>query len=209
VTTTANDKPKLTVIQTDKGKVRCSQFETHLEGRGIPYAAPPVGDLRLRAPVEHDAWTDVRDATRFASASLQSKTEYDREQGSEDCLYLNVYRPGSATDGSPLPVMMWIHGGGFVNGSGNAFYGAFLAQTANAVVVTINYRLGPLGWLALPSLAAEAKDHSTGNYGLLDSIAALNWIRRNISSFGGDAGRVTILDSQRAVSRYWRWLLRL
>ena len=88
--------------------------------------------------------------------------------------------------------MMWLHGGGFVNGSGNAFYGAFLAQTANAIVVTVNYRLGPLGWLALPSLAAEAKDHSTGNYGLLDSIAALKWIKRNISSFGGDPGRVTI-----------------
>ena len=188
---TVQDKAKLTVIQTDKGRVRCSQFDTHLEGLGIPYAAPPVGDLRLRAPVEHAPWTDVRDATRFASASLQAKTEYDGAQGSEDCLYLNVYKPGAATDGSPLPVMMWLHGGGFVNGSGNAFNGAFLAQTANVIVVTVNYRLGPLGWL-LPSLAAEADDHSTGNYGLLDSIAALKWIKRNISSFGGDAGRVTI-----------------
>ena len=189
---TVQDKAKLTVIQTDKGKVRCSQFDTHLEGLGIPYAAPPLGDLRLRAPVEHAPWTDVRDATRFASASLQAKTEYDGAQGSEDCLYLNVYKPGAAADGSPLPVMMWLHGGGFVNGSGNAFNGAFLAQTANVIVVTVNYRLGPLGWLALPSLAAEADDHSTGNYGLLDSIAALKWIKRNISSFGGDAGRVTI-----------------
>lgn len=111
-------------IQTDKGKVRCSQFETHLEGLGIPYAAPPLGDLRLRAPIEHAAWTEVRDATRFGPASLQSKTEYDGAQGSEDCLYLNVYRPGAA-NGAPLPVMMWLHGGGFVNGSGNAFYGAF------------------------------------------------------------------------------------
>ena len=189
---TVQDNAKLVVIQTDKGKVRCSQFDRHLEGLGIPYAAPPLGDLRLRAPVEHAPWTDVRDATRFASASLQAKTEYDGAQGSEDCLYLNVYKPGAATDGSPLPVMMWLHGGGFVNGSGNAFNGAFLAQTANVIVVTVNYRLGPLGWLALPSLAAEAEDHSTGNYGLLDSIAALKWIKRNISSFGGDAGRVTI-----------------
>ena len=189
---TVQNNAKLVVIQTDKGKVRCSQFDTHLEGLGIPYAAPPLGDLRLRAPVEHAGWTDVRDATRFGSASLQAKTEYDGKQGSEDCLYLNVYKPRAATDGSPLPVMMWLHGGGFVNGSGNAFNGAFLAQTANVIVVTVNYRLGPLGWLALPSLAAEAEDHSTGNYGLLDSIAALKWIKRNISSFGGDAGRVTI-----------------
>ena len=134
----------------------------------------------------------MRDATRFASASLQAKTEYDGAQGSEDCLYLNVYKPAAANDSFPLPVMLWLHGGGFVNGSGNAFNGAFLAQTANVIVVTVNYRLGPLGWLALPSLAAEAEDHSTGNYGLLDSIAALKWVKRNIPFFGGDAGRVTI-----------------
>ena len=192
MTTAVQDKTKQPVIETDKGKVRCSQFDTHLEGLGIPYAAPPLGELRLRAPIEHTAWTDVRDATRFASASLQAKTEYDGKQGSEDCLYLNVYKPAAANDSSPLPVMVWLHGGGFVNGSGNAFNGAFLAQTANVIVVTVNYRLGPLGWLALPSLAAEAEDHSTGNYGLLDSIAALKWVKRNISFFGGDAGRVTI-----------------
>ena len=192
VTTTATEKANPVDIQTDKGKVRCSQFETHLEGLGIPYAAPPLGDLRLRAPVEHAAWTEVRDATRFGSASLQAKTEYNKAQGSEDCLYLNVYRPGTA-NGAPLAVMMWLHGGGFVNGSGNAFYGAFLAQTANAIVVTVNYRLGPLGWLALASLSAEATDQSTGNYGLLDSIAALKWIKRNISAFGGDPGRVSDL----------------
>jgi para-nitrobenzyl esterase len=179
-------------IQTDKGKVRCSQFDTHLEGLGIPYAAPPVGDLRLRAPIEHAAWTDVRDATKFGPASLQTKTEYDEAQGSEDCLYLNVYSPAAAKASAPIPVMVWHHGGGFVSGSGNAFYGAYLARTANAVVVTVNYRLGPLGWLGLPSLAAEAPDHSTGNYGLLDYIAALKWVKRNISAFGGDPGRVTI-----------------
>ncbi len=172
--------------------VRCTQFDSHLEGLGIPYAAPPVGDLRLRAPIEHAAWTDVRDATEFGSASLQTKTEYGRAEGSEDCLYLNVYRPGSADPSSPLPVMVWHHGGGFVSGSGNAFYGAYLAQTANAVVVTVNYRLGPLGWLGLPSLAAEAPAHSTGNYGLLDYIAALTWVQRNISAFGGNPGLVTI-----------------
>lgn len=107
MTTTVQDKAKLIVIQTDKGKVRCSQFDTHLEGLGIPYAAPPVGDLRLRAPIEHAAWTDVRDATKFGPASLQTKTEYDEAQGSEDCLYLNVYSPAAAKDSAPIPVMVW------------------------------------------------------------------------------------------------------
>ena len=185
-------RKKKVVIQTDKGKIKCSKFDTHLEGLGIPYAAPPVGDLRLRAPVEHAAWSDVRDATRFGSASLQTKTEYGEAQGSEDCLYLNVYKPTVVDESQLIPVMVWIHGGGFVSGSGSAFYGANLARTAHAIVVTINYRLGPLGWLGLPSLAAEAPDHSTGNYGLLDCIAALKWVKRNISGFGGDPGRVTI-----------------
>ncbi len=185
-------KKEKIVIQTDKGKIKCSQVDTHLEGLGIPYAAPPVGDLRLRAPVEHEAWSDIRDATRFGSASLQTKTEYGEAQGSEDCLYLNVYKPNTADDSQIIPVMVWIHGGGFISGSGNSFYGANLAQTAQAIVVTINYRLGPLGWLGLPSLAAEAPDHSTGNYGLLDSIAALKWVKHNIAAFGGDPERVTI-----------------
>ncbi|MGA2395000.1 MAG: carboxylesterase family protein [Candidatus Lustribacter sp.] len=112
------------VIQTDQGKIRCSQLDTHLEALGIPYAAPPVGDLRFRAPIEHAAWTDERDTTTFGSASLQTKTEYGRAHGSEDCLYLNIYRPGAAGAGSPLPVMVWHHGGGFVSGSGAAPSGA-------------------------------------------------------------------------------------
>ena len=206
-------KKEKIVIQTDKGKIKCSQFDTHLEGLGIPYAAPPVGDLRLRAPVEHAAWSDVRDATRFGSASLQTKTEYGEAQGSEDCLYLNVYKPNVADDSQLIPVMVWIHGGGFISGSGNAFYGANLARTAQAIVVTINYRLGPLGWLGLPSLADEAPDHSTGNYGLLDSIAALKWVKHNIAAFGGDPGRVTIFGQSAGgeqifalfASPYGRW----
>ncbi len=95
MTTKTNDKAKPVEIRTDKGKVRCSQFDTHLEALGIPYAAPPLGDLRLRAPAEHAAWTDVRDATQLASASLQAKTEYDGAQGSEDCLYLKRLQAGS------------------------------------------------------------------------------------------------------------------
>ena len=190
MTTTALDKAKPTVrFPPRQNETNChsnrqrqgamSQFDTHLEGLGIPLRAPPLGDLRLKARRAcRMGRRSRRDAIRASQPSGQDRVR--RAQGSEDCLYLNVYRPGGATGSATLPVMMGIHGGGFVNGSGNAFYGAFLAQTANAIVVTVNYRLGPLGWLALPSLAAEAKDYSTGNYGLLDSIAALKWIKRTL-----------------------------
>jgi para-nitrobenzyl esterase len=137
-------------------------------------------------------WADVRNATNLASSCLQDKTEYVKEKnGSEDCLYLNIYSP-KKSNGNLLPTIVWLHGGGFVNGSGNAFNGTYLAETADVVVVTVNYRLGPFGWLALPSLAAETADRSTGNYGLLDSIAALRWVKQNIARFGGDPTRVTI-----------------
>ena len=159
---------------------------------GIPYAAPPVGALRFMPPQEPTSWDGIRDGTIFGPASLQPSTEYDPAHGSEDCLYLNVYKPIDPARDEPLPVMVWLHGGGFANGSGNAFFGGFLAQTARAVIVTVNYRLGPLGWLALPSLASESGDGNAGNYGLLDSIAALRWVRDNIAAFGGDPGRVTV-----------------
>jgi para-nitrobenzyl esterase len=177
---------------TDKGTVGCATDSHGVQCRGIPYAAPPQGALRFRPPAEVQPWSGVRDATAFAPACIQAKTDYVKEQvGSEDCLYLNVYVP-KASSTAPLPVMVWFHGGGFMNGSGNAFDGRYLAQTARAIVVTVNYRLGPFGWLALDSLAAEARDGSTGNYGLLDNIAALKWVQRNIVAFGGDSQRVTI-----------------
>ena len=161
----------------------------------MPYAAPPFGVLRLRPPAAAPAWQGVRDATRLASSCLQAKSEYAKAQeGAEDCLYLNVYVPRETIPEATarLPVMVWLHGGGFVNGSGNAFNGERLAKTANAIVVTVNYRLGPFGWLALPSLAAEAPDHATGDYGLRDSIAALGWVQRNIAVLGGDPQRVSL-----------------
>lgn len=178
---------------TDKGYIRCAKFADRTECLGIPYAAPPTGNLRFRPPVPMDSWSGVRDATKVSSPCLQAKTEYIQSQcGSEDCLYLNVYIPSAGQDTTKLPVMVWLHGGGFVNGSGNAFSGAYLAQTAKVIVVTVNYRLGPFGWLALPSLAAETRDGTTGNYGLLDSIAALKWVQKNIENFGGDKDRVTL-----------------
>ena len=182
-------------IRVEQGALRCADSGDGMKCLGVPYAAPPVGSLRFKAPTPPATWEGERDASRFASVCLQAKSEYSHgQEGSEDCLYLNVYVPTRPdnTDAAHLPVMVWLHGGGFVNGSGNAFDGERLAKTANAIVVTVNYRLGPFGWLALPTLASEAGDHSTGNYGLLDSVAALRWVKRNISAFGGDPARVTL-----------------
>lgn len=182
-------------VHVAQGDLRCTAADTGFRCLGIPYAAPPLQDLRFKAPAPPAVWQGVRDATQFASGCLQAKTEYSKaQQGSEDCLYLNVYspRPRTAGEQGRLPVMVWLHGGGFINGSGNAFNGALLAKTADVIVVTVNYRLGPFGWLALPTLAAEAPDHSTGNYGLQDSLAALAWVQRNIAVFGGDSRRVTL-----------------
>jgi para-nitrobenzyl esterase len=150
---------------------------------GVPYAAPPIGRLRWRPPAPVKSWRGMRQATHFGSPCLQAKTQYDVAQGSENCLYLNVYAPGTHAGRARLPVMVWIHGGGFVNGSGNDFNGRFLAATARAIVVTINYRLGPFGWLALRSLQHGG---ASGDYGLMDQVAALTWVKRNISAFGGN-----------------------
>ena len=118
---TVQDKAKLIVIQADKGKVRCSQFDTHLEG-SASHAAPPVGDLRSRAPIEHAAWTDVRDATKFGPSAFRPRPSTMRRRSGG--LPLSERRQPGRLRGSPLPVMVWINGGGFINGSGNAFYGA-------------------------------------------------------------------------------------
>lgn len=177
-------------ISISSGPLSCASSVKGIACLGIPYAAAPVGMRRFRAPAPAPRWTVPRDATRFGAACLQPQTAYDRAQGAEDCLYLNVYRPAGA--GEALPVIVWLHGGGFMNGSGNAFDGSTLANTAHAIIVTVNYRLGPFGWLALPSLAAEARDGSTGNYGLLDTLAALRWVKGNIAALGGDPDRVTL-----------------
>ncbi|WP_337846933.1 carboxylesterase family protein [Sphingomonas sp.] len=165
--------------------------------RGIPYAQAPVGPLRWKPPVAAPDWQGVRKATAFGPACVQPR---NRNAGiytnpldtvSEDCLTLNIWAPPGAKD---LPVFVWIHGGALVAGySHETMYdGARLAQRGNMIVVSINYRLGILGYLAHPELSAESPDGVSGNYGLLDQIAALQWVRRNIAAFGGDAGNVTI-----------------
>jgi para-nitrobenzyl esterase len=164
--------------------------------RGVPYATPPVGALRWKPPAPLAAWSGVRDATQWGNACVQPPSEIapgGPATGAEDCLYLNVWAPAGYV-GQSLPVIFFIHGGAWITGAGSSpvYNGLYLAAHAPAVVVTINYRLGALGFLALAALAAEDPDHTTGNYGLLDQRAALQWVRDNIRAFGGDPTRVTI-----------------
>jgi para-nitrobenzyl esterase len=162
--------------------------------KGIPYAAPPVGDLRWRAPRDPAPWVGVRDASRFGGHAVQFKPLAGGITGSEDCLYLNVWRPRDAETG--LPVYVWIHGGGNSLGAADMvpdYYGHRVASVSRVVFVSVNYRLGPFGWLALPALreGISAEDDS-GNFGTLDLVHALCWIRDNIEAFGGDPHTVMI-----------------
>jgi para-nitrobenzyl esterase len=178
--------------------------------KGIPFAKPPVGALRWKAPVDPDAWTSPKSTTQFANACVQygriygpgAHNTYDatiaatlnQAVGNEDCLYLNIWRP--ANGHANLPVILFIHGGSNVSGytADPVYDGAALAKTANAVVVTANYRLGIFGWLNLPQLkeGTNAQDDS-GNFAVLDHIKALQFINKNIAAFGGDAGNVTVM----------------
>jgi para-nitrobenzyl esterase len=153
--------------------------------RGIPYALPPVADLRWAAPQPYPRWGDLRPATSFGAICPQDGATGD----SEDCLFLNIWTPRAAVEGGRrLPVMVFIHGGYFVYGAGSLplYDGAYLAASGNVVVVTLNYRLGALGFLAVPELGL------TGNYGILDQRLALRWVADNIAAFGGDPGKVTL-----------------
>jgi para-nitrobenzyl esterase len=163
--------------------------------KGVPFAAPPVGDLRWRAPSPVAPWTGTHNANAFAPACMQDGVSMPGEtppKVSEDCLYLNIWTPANSAH-EHLPVIVWIYGGGYINGSASMplYWGDQLAQKG-VIVVTIAYRLGPLGFLAHPELTRESPHHSSGNYGLMDQIAALEWIQRNIAAVGGDPKNVTI-----------------
>lgn len=160
---------------------------------GIPYAAPPVAALRWMPPRPVVPWKDLRRATAYAPACVQGAT-WIPEPKDEDCLYLNVWAP--ATIDKPLPVMVWIHGGGFFGGSGQLSdrNGEVLVRNG-VILVTINYRLGAFGFFSHPELAAESPHHASGNQGLLDQIAALKWVKRNIAAFGGDPDAVTVFGA--------------
>ncbi len=177
------------VVQTDAGAVRGTVTDRYRFFGGIPYAAAPVGDLRWRAPEPPRSWPQVRDATIPGPRCIQNPAG-DPEGGrnsDEDCLTLNVWTP--PPDGVLRPVLVWIHGGGFVNCGGAMFNSEWFVERGDIVVVTINYRLGTLGFLAHPELGPPG---AVGNYGFLDQQAALRWVRANIAGFGGDPDRVTI-----------------
>ena len=198
-------------VKTEQGKVRGKAIDG---GRvkafmGLPYASPPVGALRWREPLPPASWTGVRDATKSGSACFQNEAgtgtfiqplaaaygaRFDIVPvlSSEDCLFLNVWAPGSP-HGTRLPVMVWLHGGSNRVGSGaeDSYDGTALA-THGVIVVTLNYRLGAMGFFSHPELTAESPHHSSGNYGLLDQIAGLRWVQRNIAQFGGDPANVTL-----------------
>jgi para-nitrobenzyl esterase len=177
------------VVHTKSGALRGVESRGAVESfLGVPYAAPPLGNLRWRPPQEATAWHGIREATHYSNPCAQLNNKHS----SEDCLYLNVWTPAK-TFSERLPVMVWIHGGGFLSGAGSdpKYDGTLLAKKG-VVVVTINYRLGVFGFLAHPDLTKESPHHASGNYGLMDQLCALRWVQENIAKFGGDPHRVTV-----------------
>lgn len=183
-------------VRIESGLVAGTTSEGVSSFKGIPYAAPPVGELRWKPPQPPIKWEGTRAATEYGSPAMQPVApgpRIDLSKMSEDCLNLNIWTPASAKTDGRLPVMVWIPGGGFFAGS-SAFPetdGAVLARRG-VIVVSLNYRVGVFGFLTHPALSQESPQHTSGNYGLLDQIAALQWVQKNISAFGGDPHNVTI-----------------
>ena len=183
-------------VRTDAGPVQGTVDDGLTIYKGIPFAAPPVGDLRWRPPQPHAPWKEVRKADQFAPACMQVPIVLPAfglvsVTVNEDCLYLNVWTPAKSAN-EKLPVMVWIYGGGFTIGATSLpqYDGANLARKG-VILVSVAYRLGQFGFLASSELSKEQGGHS-GNYGLLDQIAGLQWVKKNIAAFGGDPHRVTI-----------------
>ncbi|TDD29837.1 carboxylesterase family protein [Kribbella turkmenica] len=169
------------VVRVDSGWLRGSVAADHVAYPGVPYAAPPVGERRWRPPARVQPWSGIRNATAPSTPCAQQAGAV----GAEDCLYLDVKVPHRVRPGERLPVLVWLPGGGFAAGASQEYDGSELATSGRLMVVTVNYRLGALGYLSSPALGQ-------GNYGLMDQAAALRWVRRNAASFGGDPGNVTL-----------------
>ena len=196
VSPTASAKSDHITVPTDNGPVEGLQTDTMNKFLGIPYAAPPVGENRWRPPQPAARWETPRDATQFANHCPQVGGPFGIGSTTEDCLFLNVYTPTHTHGHHPgephgHPVMVWIHGGGLTVGLSDGFDPTPLVTQGDVVVVTINYRLGILGYLGHPALSAEG-DGASGNYGFMDQQAAMQWVQRNIHHFGGDADNVTV-----------------
>ena len=179
-------------VQVTGGRIAGTAADGVNTFKGVPFAAPPVGQLRWRAPQPVVPWQGVKSANAYAPACAQT-AQWVPDPKSEDCLYLNVWAPAQ-TQKQKLPVIVWIHGGGYYGGTGAqpGYDGANLARRG-VIVVTINYRLGIFGFFAHPELTAESPDKASGNQGMEDQVAALRWVRENIAAFGGDPARVTIM----------------
>ncbi|HYR79179.1 MAG TPA: carboxylesterase family protein, partial [Candidatus Dormibacteraeota bacterium] len=185
-------------VSTRSGKLEGDDQDGLFVFKGIPFAAPPIGKHRWLAPERVGSWSGVRDARSFGPVSHQNQMMNGalaamviNDPQSEDCLYLNVSTPG--LDPKRRPVMVWIHGGGFTIGAGSQgiYDGSVLSKRGDVVIVSVNYRLGPLGFLRLVDIT-NGRIPATGIEGMLDQIAALHWVRDNISEFGGDPDNVTI-----------------
>ena len=183
------------IVATASGKLQGLSDGEVATFKGIPYAAPPVGEFRWRLPQPVKAWEGVREAKEFgpncAQAGWGTAPGAIAEGSSEDCLYLNLWLPANATKGDKLPVMVWIHGGAFVGGSGSGSSGDAFAKQG-VILMTFNYRLGRLGHFAFPALSKEHPEEPKGSYAFMDQIAALKWVKENIAAFGGDPNNVTI-----------------
>ena len=196
---TPRPESTMEVPQLDSGPISGLQEDGVWSYLGIPYAAPPVGELRWKEPQPVQSWEDVRPCTEYGPSCPQPPWTYEFSQEemavgeqSEDCLYLNVWTPAESPD-ERLPVMFWIHGGAFLLGSGSQIlYDGHNLAEKGVVVVTINYRINTLGFMAHPLLSEESPNGVSGNYGLLDQIAALQWVQNNIAAFGGDPELVTV-----------------
>ncbi|QMW66741.1 carboxylesterase family protein [Mumia sp. ZJ1417] len=182
------------VVRTDKGQVRGEAKSMVTSFKGIPYAEPPVGNLRWKAPQSAESWRGVRDATEFGGSCVQGSgwdPGYEEVTLTEDCLYLNVYRPTNSSK-KKLPVFVWNHGGGNTGGAGRDTNPDKFVTKQDVVFVTINYRLGAMGWLYTNGINQDNRDGAAGNFGILDQQAALKWVQKNIRSFGGDPDNVTL-----------------
>lgn len=191
------DSAAATTVTVKQGKVAgAAGYLNSWVWKGIPYARPPIGEMRWRAPADLTAWSGVRHSTDAYEVSVQREQSKmwvptGRIVGGEDCLYLNIWRPRN--DRQKLPVYFWIHGGGNTFGTGKLYDGSTLASKSDLVVVTIQYRLGALGWFNHPALkAGVSPEEASGNFGLLDIIKALQWVRENIGAFGGDPDNITV-----------------
>ncbi|MCX6629502.1 MAG: carboxylesterase family protein [Candidatus Solibacter sp.] len=177
------------------GQIRGRALQSGAVFKGIPFAAQPVGELRWREPAPVVPWTGVRDASSFGASCVQETSTWNKQEATgnkEDCLYLNVWTPEWPAK-SEKPVMLWLYGGGNTGGGASVDYFDGVSLSGKGVVlVTINYRLGLFGFFVHPGLTAESSHHASGNYGLLDQIAALKWVKDNIARFGGDPNNVTV-----------------